>query len=283
MENKNYVIFIPIIIFLVLFALTLPLLLAHEFNAEALLLTFPNLLSYYESILGAGATIGAVILTINYNRRQNEDERLHNKKQLEEERIHNKNLIDEERILLNKPYFLSSCKIIESENKPDPNSININVDLDATFLLTRFVGGSERNEIDNRFIYHPEDSKMKINQCFVEYIIENVGGGHAINIDTKIRLNNKEIYPTYPFAIPLNRNKIFRFFFYSQNQAVNLGGISLEFTYNNIFAKNFYRQHDYLVFYRDRDSHQLLASKNQTISPPRELVGYKHSDRPKQD
>ncbi|WP_414150344.1 hypothetical protein ACIZ62_13045 [Acetobacterium carbinolicum] len=282
MKKYSSSIFIPIIIFLVLFALTLPLLLAHELNAETSL-TFPNLLSYYGSILGAGATIGAVVLTINYNRKLNEEERIHNKKQIEDERIHNKNLVEEERTLLNKPYFLSSCKIIEYEENPDPNTININIDLDETFLLTRFVGGAEKNEIDDRFIYHTNDYKIKKNQCFVEYIVENVGGGHAINIATKLSLNQKSLYPTYPFAIPLNRNKAFHIFFYSQNQDYNLKGMNIELTYSNIFSKIFYRQYDHLIFYRDRITKQLLVAKSQTISPPSELVGYTRSDMPKLD
>ncbi|MEO1815294.1 MAG: hypothetical protein ABGU93_06895 [Acetobacterium sp.] len=257
MKKYSSSIFILIIIFLVLFALTLPLLLAHELNAETSL-TFPNLLSYYGSILGAGATIVAVVLTINYNKKQIGDERRLNEIQLRNERT-----------LSVKPYL--EAQFLQIFPADHLSNICSN-DYDYKYFLVEF----DTNEITPS-THFPENLKRykggineitaKQKYITIKYSLSNVGAGNALDIAMK--LNNKSVCPN--FALPINTEKVFIFLFvFSENAKIENKAITLVYEFHDIYTLECYLQTDEFDI-GPANSYMCLWDSNSRITPPKKI------------
>jgi len=242
MKNNNLCIFISLIIFLILFALTLPLFLAHEFNTDTSL-TFLNLLSYYGSILGAGATIGAVVLAINHNRK----------------------LFEEEQILSTKPFLETKFKSLPKDVSPIENTI------DKLFYLT-YSMKSKHISLSNLSLFPVQN--FYPDPVIIEYTLSNVGAGNALNL--KIVIN--EVVVSSNFVVPVNKQIIFYILFdFIEKRNVN-EIIDITFFYSDVHSKMIYEQIDKFVILPSGKCHQsnLISSPKQLPQMSiEELIKYK--------
>lgn len=256
MKNNNSCIFISLIIFVILFALTLPLFLANDFNTATSL----NLLSYYGSILGAGATIGAVWLTIDFN-----------KKQIEDERINNETQRKQERSLSVKPYLEAQfLQIFPADHLSHKESI----DYDYTYFKIKLDTGNitactgfpdDLKQFKKGF----NESTSKQEYLTIKYTLSNVGAGNALQINMK--LNNETVCAD--FALQINAQKIFVFLFIlSEETNTHEQSIRLVYEFSDIYSYKTYQQiSEFSLGPSLYNHHMCLFETNSRISPPKEL------------
>lgn len=196
----------------------LPFLLYHEFKENALE-NLPNLLSYFGSVIGAGATIIAVVWTINHNKKQ----------------------IDEERILTVKPYLATELSQLREDVLPlEKQSWKIEYLVIDMLTYNNFSAAEFPAELKLGMIKYPLGKEVLIEGYIpMKYTLSNVGAGNAIKL--KMFINESSIGP--PFSLPVNKELIFVMLFtYAEKNKLADKNINIKFVFSDIYSKTTYEQ-----------------------------------------
>ena len=175
-----------------------------------------DVLSYYGTILGATATIIAVILTIRFSKKQQR----------------------EERIIGAKPWLSSTTELLNSHSEIE--------ELQSMNSLYVFIYRDTWG-VSKSIPYSLLEENHAINQidCVVKYILSNLGGNTATNI--RITIDGQPIIP--PFELAKDGSQYFAF-------ALPLEDRSLETKYHIVFeygdtvSKTVYTQEETVIVKR---------------------------------
>lgn len=257
MKNEKHSILIPIILVLSLLIFTIPLMLAKHFNDKTIL-SCANLLSYYGtvlgSLLGAAATIGAVLLTI-----------AHNKKEFEERRI-----------LSVKPYLKSDYIRFRDEKSfeiYDENILKFEIDLEKHKIVpvstppSDFLRIAKDKKNETGLVEYYGFSKLFL---IIEYSLENIGASNALNL--LMTFENDTFYPVPHVTSSVNQKTKFHFYFkyysFKENDVEKEMPITIKFLYSDINSEAIYEQVDEIIILRDLDN-ILSLQKTRNMTPPK--------------
>lgn len=175
-----------------------------------------NLLGYWGSLIGALATIIAVIMTINSNRNQ--------------------------QILATKPILQNDSKMITTKEQLD--DIEEKVFLRYPFDNRDSVGSSDSLGID---IYHNKRYVNDKRYLVIQYSISNSGIGPAVDI--KLSVNEQVAYPNFFLSNNMRKNFIIVTTLEKANKILNL-----KFEYTDMYGVFRYVQEDVLKVHLDDDN-----------------------------
>lgn len=260
MEKENHSIFIPIILVLSLLIILIPLMLAHEFNDNTIL-SPSNLMSFYGTVLGslfgAAATIGAVLLTIDHNKKQLEDERT----------LSVMPYFDAHLIPLNK----SEVPIKRLSSYLQYSFLEINIKTDYNELTNSSEESVEIEEhscLPKEYMTSDFDPNFPIKNFFpIEYSISNIGAGNALEI--KMSINRSTV--GLPFVLPVNKEQQLTLLFtlYGNEKPPKPKTVEIIFEYVDIYHKHKYQQVYFFELIPFFDG--WYCSESNTISPPLKL------------
>ena len=193
-------------------------------------------LSFIGELIGAAATIAAVILTIKSD---NKRER-------------------KRRILESKPWISTDNILIN--NSTDYKELNDGRNL-FIFKNGEHFGGSYKapsKMLNDNYTYNQ-------NECVVKYIFKNSGGNSATAINCMI--NNEPIMPR--FTIAKNEEKVLILILPKTDNDRTIYKVTFE--YGDIYYEEFYKQNETFVIEKDSNGITLAQSNEDLISEPQKI------------
>lgn len=216
--------------------------------------TAGELLNYWGAILGAAATIIAIVLTIRFTIENQKDER----------KLSIKPCLN----TTYKPMFIRTESIVSGGeivyimyplNEKDENE-NIGASYEPTYSLKKAEEDKVKGTLDSLSFYKKN--------YIIHYRISNVGAGNAINI--KFMIDGKLIIP--PFTLIANSNRAF--IINLKSQLLNKGNRFIRFTfeYDDVASIGKYEQCECIEFYLDEEnSLNTRQAVNDTLSMPKDF------------
>jgi len=213
--------------------------------------TAGELLGYCGAIIGAAATIFAIIITINFT--------MENQK--------------EARKLSIKPYMQTMHKPVYDVLENTYESINVIYVTYATpplasFNLPYVLRNNARNAVDAtaRVIY--SNTFFRENH-YILYEITNVGANNAVNINFKI--NDQPVIP--PFVISINAKKSFLIRLKSDQLVDNSLELVFRIEFSDIASISTYEQHETIMFVKDPADQTLTTTQqiDELLTKPQEI------------
>lgn len=196
-------------------------------------------ISFVGNILGAVATIIAVILTIKF--------------EISQSKKHD--------IISAKPWITSNFDLLTSIS-----AIQKLKSENATFVyLTEGSWGSTK-EVP---YYITEDYVFNNDRCIVKYEFENAGANSATCLDFCI--NNSKLFPL--FALPVNKKKTLVLVLPLMNNEKT--EFQLSFNYGDVVSKTKYRQQETLTVIKENNGVTLIQEIDDMLSEPEILGGEK--------
>ena len=203
-----------------------------------------DVLSYYGTLLGAVATIVAVVLTIRFTKKQ----------QMEEHCIAAKPFLTSETILLN-----SNEEIWLLENG---QTLYI-------FPYNDLWGVSTSTDVRIRKNIHQVNKE----DCAIKYALTNIGGNSATNI--RMCLNGKPLIPDY--GIGKDKEKVFVFLL-KLNEGEELSRYDLTFEYGDIVSETRFIQKETLIIKKDDPGITFCQGTNELLTNPVTKEDTNHAD-----
>lgn len=216
-----------------------------------------EVLEYCGSIVGAVATIIAIILTIlmTYD--------LHNKEIKSQERKYKLSIkphlqTSHNNINRNDAIKLCDGKTIyvtyplEDGNETPGSSFSL------PFLVEKNTSASSVQNVMDELIFMKE-------HYIIRYSISNVGAGNAINIQFSI--NEKSVVPG--FSLVVNDQIVFVFVFAASLLRQNSREINFNFEYNDVASIGKYEQHEKIALYVDGETLNSSQCTTDMISMPK--------------
>lgn len=239
---------ISVIVFLVL-VFIVPIFINHLYKSPAVIPWLAmsweakDVLSFYGSILGATATIIALVVTITFTRKtQKEEGRLSIKPVLESNWCHFgdklSNISEDDKLIF---IDYSSSGSVSSESIPEEiKNYFLSLDMykriderDTTALLAKLVfEQAKKTYLQKHFV--------------VLYEIYNYGANNAVNVEFKIDSSN--IMPR--FCISTNEPKRFVLLFNEDLLVDNVKDINISFEYTDICSLGKYKQEEKFTFFK---------------------------------
>ncbi|MBQ4631286.1 MAG: hypothetical protein IJB70_09910 [Clostridia bacterium] len=196
-------------------------------------------LSFIGELLGAAATIIAVIATIKYEKAKE----------------------IREKIIEAKPWLTTNNELISNKkrfNELIENDILYVHKNGAKFGTSKIIPPSLKNE----------NYQFNQNQCIVNYTFLNGGGNTATLLSVK--LNNEELLP--PFCLTTNREQ--RWILILQaNESDSETPYTLTFTYGDIVSDTKYIQTETLRIKKDSVGVTLVQNVDEVITQPEKIGG----------
>lgn len=259
---KDHKIFLVVII---IFIVLMPVIIVHLLFSFTINFTFLNpkwtageVLGYFGNILGAMATIIAIIITMKFT--------IENQKN--------------ERKLSIKPNLQTNFKRIsynDIKNKIEQAEKNIlfikypsnkNERIESSYNYSSFFDNSVKKSLEGKIIGNLQNSR---DYCIILYSISNVGAGNAIKL--KFKINNLSVF-IKPFSIAKNDKLLFIIILKKELLENNNSYYSLLFqlNYQDVASLAEYEQHETIDFKKDDKNNLDLSQKtNQIISSPSEV------------
>jgi len=248
----------------------LPLLFVHiafQFNGPTYLQAVwsaGEVLGYLGAILGAAATIVAIVITVQITAEGRADDHQH---QMEERKLsmkphfqttHNPVFSKNEATQLanGKTVFVSYPAISGREDDITPGST-----LDVPHLLKSKKSSIKAEEIHDQFSFTKDFYILK-------YVIENVGAGNAVNVQFCI-----DEMPFIPaFSLVVNTSKEFVFIFRKTLAANGEHRIVFDYEYSDVATMARYKQSEVIsLFCEDDGALNSRQSMDDLISMPTEV------------
>lgn len=254
---------LPIVVATLLFGVAVPIIINELYKTGKGYITVWNgadVLSYYGSLLGAVATIVALICTINFTiKSQREDRKLAIKPRLESKWQH-----------YNKKIFSLS---------EDDDIIYVNFDLTGIFaqdtmtsetasILSLFhaAESNESNSLDETFLdLYKEDYLRK--HLYLLYELQNFGAGNAIDVEFKI--NNSLIFPK--FCISTSTPKKFMLIISEDILEDETFDFNISITYTDICSLAKYVQTESFIIFKADNEFQSMQDYENKLSEPKEI------------
>jgi len=194
-----------------------------------------DVLSYYGTILGATATIIAVIMTIRFSKKQQR----------------------EERIIGAKPWLSSITELLNSHSEIE--------ELQRLNSLYVFINGDAWG-VSKSFPHSLREENYAINQidCVIKYILSNVGGNSATNIC--ITINGQSIIP--PFALAKDKSQCFAFVLPLESGSIETK-YHIVFEYGDTVSKTVYTQEETVIVKKGEHGVTLAQGMNDLLTAPK--------------
>jgi hypothetical protein len=214
-----------------------------------------EILGYIGSILGAAATITAVVLTIIFTQENQKTERK----------------------LSMKPYFQTDYHPIFYRDKAIEKIANRAVFVQYPYDENEGISSS----YEPPYYLKETDAKNNMNMeervsaefiperyYILQYSLSNVGAGNAINISFTI--NDKRFIP--PFSLTVNNTKVFVIIFKAELLKNKTRSIHFKFVFQDVASMALYEQHETITLYMtENGSINSCQYTDDVISLPKEI------------
>lgn len=220
-----------------------------------------DVLAYYGSLLGAAATIIALVVTIIFTQKnQKEERKLSVKPYLETKKYHYTDL-------MNISLENTICLEITSKGIKDPDRLLEKIN-DAKIIYHRDMHGAFSQIA--KISLDTEISGILKKYYFCGYDIQNCGAGNAINVNLKI--NNKSCIPD--FCVTTSEPKKFILIFDKsllEEPDFNECFVRIDLEYMDIVSLAKYSQYEELIFSCDENDLSTMQLTGQHWMPPEEI------------
>ena len=196
-------------------------------------------LAFSGAILGAFATIIAVIITIKYEKAKDK----------------------EDRIIASKPWITTDNELINNKKRLYELIEN---NVLYVFKNGKFFGTSK---IIPSYLKN-ESNKFNQNECIIYYSFLNGGGNTATLLD--IELNGQKLLPL--FSLTTNKEQSWILILPSEENNIETR-YTVTFNYGDIVSDTKYMQAETLIIKRDAHGVTLIQNENETINSPKEIGG----------
>lgn len=217
--------------------------------------TAGDVLLYCGAVLGASATILAIILTIIFTQKNQKDERrLSIKPHLQTE---------------HQPIFNTDKAISQVSNKavfvifPHNESESIGSTYEPPYILRKPEETAKEREIISVLDFSRR-------YYIIQYTLSNVGAGSALNMSFTI--DDKVVIP--PFSLRVNDAKVFVIILKAELLKETTRSLRFKYEYQDVASIAQYEQHETIVLFKEGNGS--LNSRQLTkdvISQPREIKG----------